>query len=110
MVQLDWQRTVIAPQVLPCLRQSLQKHLGPNLKLVSLRRVDFPHVTKFADEFRTIVAAKTNAGSVRVEILVVFGQGQSVISLTVSGHAAVKAYLRKAAARLARVLAGRLRP
>jgi hypothetical protein len=111
MVQLDWQRTVSAPQVLPCLRQSLQKHLGPNLKLVSLRRVGFPHVAKFADEIRTTVAAKTNAGSVPVEIdLVVFGQGRSEISLTVSGPAAVKAHLRTAATRLARVLAGRLRP
>jgi hypothetical protein len=111
MVRLDWQRTVSATQVLPCLRQSLQKHLGPNLKLVSLRRVGFPHVTRFADEIRTTVAARTSAGSVPVEIdLVVLGQARNEISLTVSGPAAVKAYLRAAAARMARLLAGRLQP
>lgn len=111
MVRRDWQRTVSAPQVLPCLRESLQKHLGPNLKLVSLRRVGFPHVTKLADEFRTTVAAKTSAGSIPVEIdLVVLGQGRNEISLTVSGPAAVKSHLRIAATRLGRLLAGRLTP
>ena len=42
MVRLDWQRTVLAPQVMPCLRSNLEKQLTASERLVSVRRIPFP--------------------------------------------------------------------
>ena len=42
MVSLDWQRTVAAPQVLPCLREGLAKATQPPAHLVSLEADRLP--------------------------------------------------------------------
>jgi hypothetical protein len=110
MVRLDWQRTVLAPEVVPCLRESIQRRLGSSVKLISFRRVAFPHVARYANAFRTTIVVQSNTGSVPVEIdLAVLGQGRNEISVTVSGPTASKAFLRRAETRLARLVARRLR-
>ena len=110
MVRLDWQRTVVAPQVLACLRESFEKQLGSSGKLVSLRRVAVPQLATFARAFRITIDVKTSGGSIPVESdFVLLGQARNEISLSVLGPSAAKALLRKAELRLARVLVGRMR-
>ena len=46
MLRLEWQRTVLAPQLLRCLRASSAKQLGPNVRLVSVERVPFPKIAR----------------------------------------------------------------
>ena len=52
MVGLDWQRTVVDPRVLPCVRSGLADQI-PNDQgaLVSLERVSFPKVGGHASAF-----------------------------------------------------------
>lgn len=106
MVRLDWQRTVVAPQVTPCLRLSFAKGVGQGGKVVSFGQVAFPHVAKMARAYRGIFRVP-GAGSFEIDV-VAFGAGRSELSLTISGPSSVKAPLRRTELRLARLLAGRL--
>ena len=110
MVRLDWQRTVVAPQVTPCLRKSLEKSVGSSGTLVSFGRVAFPHLTTFARGYRAVVDVKTAVGKVRAEVdLAVFGARRNELTLSVTGLAAAKTSLRRTELRLARLLAHRLK-
>jgi hypothetical protein len=110
MVRLDWQRSVLAPQVLPCLRESFQKQLGSTAKLVSIRRIAFPHLAQYAAAFRMLIDVTAGGGKVPVESdFVALGRGRNEISLSLFGPSAAKAVLRKAELRLARVLVARAR-
>lgn len=107
MVRLDWQRTVLAPQVTPCLRRSFAKGAGQGGKVVSFGQVKFPRVAKLTRAYRGVLQL---AGLGRFEIdVVAFGAGRNEVTLTVSGQAATSASLRKTELRLARLLVGRLR-
>jgi hypothetical protein len=111
MVGRDWRRTVLAPQVLPCVRQGLAKALGSTGKLVSFRRIAFPRVARYTRAFRAVFDVTTAIGSVPVEMdLLAFGAGRNELTLSLTGPATAKASLHRAEARLARLLAGRIRP
>jgi hypothetical protein len=111
MVRLDWQRTVLAPQVIPCLRQGFTKALGSNANLVSFRKIAFPHVTTLTRAFRAVANVKTQVGLVPVEIdFVAMASGRNELTLTLSGPAAARAALHIVEVRLAHALAGRMRP
>jgi hypothetical protein len=108
MVRRDWLRTVLAPQVLPCLRQGFKRSLGKAAKLVSFRRVAFPRVAAYTAAFRLVANVTTPSGSVPLEVdLVAMGAGRNELTLTASGLAAAKVSLRATELRLARVLARR---
>jgi hypothetical protein len=110
MVRSDWQRTVLAPQVLPCLRQGFVKALGSSAKLVSFGRVAFPQVAPLTRAFRLVAKVKTSLGSIPVEIdTVVFGGGRNELTLTLSGPKAARSSLTRMEKRLARLLAHRMR-
>jgi hypothetical protein len=110
MVRRDWRRTVLAPQVLPCLRQSFKKSLGTSAKLVSFGRVAFRRLATYTNAFRLVANVNTPSGPVPVEVdVVVMGTGPNELTLTVSGLAAARASLRATEVRLARVLARRAR-
>jgi hypothetical protein len=111
MVHRDWRRTVLAPQVLPCLRHGFAKSLGPSEKLVSFGRVSFPHVAPRTRAFRGVAKVKTSLGYIPLEIdVVVFGVGRNELSLVVSGPETTKSSLKRIETRRARLLAGRARP
>ena len=111
MVSRDWQRTVVAPQVLPCLRQGFATALGSKAKLTSFGHVAFPHLATYTRAFRAIAAVATQIGPVPIEIdFLAMGSGRTELTLTLTGPGAAKASMRSAEVRLARVLAGRLRP
>ncbi len=62
MVRLDWQRTVLDPRMLPCVRSALAKEFGTAAPLVSFRRIAFPQIADSARAYRAVVDAKTSSG------------------------------------------------
>jgi hypothetical protein len=111
MVRRDWQRTILAPQVMPCLRQGFTKALGAHAKLVSFRQVAFPHVAPLTRAFRMVATVATQFGPVPLEIdFVAMGSGRNELTLTLSGPTVARSTLHATEVRLARLLAGRARP
>ena len=109
MVGRDWQRSVVARQVMPCLRQTFKKALGPKATDISISRVAFPHLTKYTRAFRFRAKLKSATGLVPIESdFVVLGAGRNEMSLTLTGLAATRASLRADELRLARVLGHRI--
>jgi hypothetical protein len=110
MVRRDWQRTVVAPQVVPCLRQGFTKAMGSSGTLVSFGRVAFPRVATFTRAFRAVGSVKTGQGTVQIEIdFVALGAGRNEITLELSGPTAARTTLTHAERQMARLLARRLR-
>lgn len=111
MVQRDWQRTILAPQVVPCLRQGFEKALGSGATLVSFGPVGSPHLAKLSQAFRAVFDVKSGSSAVPVEIdILALGSGRNELTLTLTGLLATKATLRAEEARLGRRLAGRMHP
>jgi len=111
MVKRDWQRTILDPRVIPCLKQGFTKALGSSSKLVSFRRIAFPRTAPLTRAFRAVFTVNTQLGEVPVEIdFVAMGSGRNELTLTLSGPAAARASLHGTAVRQARLLAGRARP
>lgn len=110
MVARDWRRTVVAPQVLPCLRRGFKNSLGPHGKVVSLRRIAFPHLTTHTRAWRFLAKLENGSGgTVPFESdFVALAAGRSEVSLTLSAAGAERASLRADTLRLARVLAHRM--
>jgi|SRR4051794_4206305 hypothetical protein len=110
MVRRDWRRTVVAPQVLPCLRQAFKKLLGSQGKVVSVRRVAFPHVAPYTRAWRFLARIENGSGgSVPFESdFVALGAGRSEVTLSLVASGDARASLHADALRLARVLAHRL--
>jgi hypothetical protein len=108
MVVLDWQRTVVAPQVLPCLRQAATKNTEPQAKFVSLNRLAFPRITARTAAFRALVDVTSGGTTVRVLIdIVAIGKGRSELTLTTTAPYAARASVQTAEVRLARIIAAR---
>jgi hypothetical protein len=110
MVRLDWQRTVLAPQMVPCLRTALSKPLGALGRLVSFRRIDFPAVATYARAYRVVVDVKTSTATVPLMVdLVLVGRGSTEITLTTSAPLANQPVVSAAEIRLAKLLLSRTR-
>jgi hypothetical protein len=110
MVEKDWRRTVIAPQVAPCLRKEFVDSLGAGGKLVSFGRVAFPHIAARARAFRTVAKVKSSLGSSTVEIdFVAFGVGRNELNVLVSGPKQASSSLRRSEIRWSRLLVRRAR-
>ena len=110
MVRLDWQRTVLAPQMLPCLRSALVKSLGASGKLVSFGRTAFPSLAAYARRYRALVDVPTATGPVRVMVdIVLLGRGRTEITLSTTAPFAAESAIEPAELQLARTLAGRIR-
>jgi hypothetical protein len=110
MVALDWQRTVLAPQLLPCLRSGLGKSVGTSARVVSVKRIAFPHVATYANAIRVLVDVPTTSAKVRVFVdVVVVGRGRTAITLTTTGPLLLDASVRPAEIRLAKILVARIR-
>jgi hypothetical protein len=109
MLALDWQRTVIAPEVLPCLRQGVTKGIaGAGTRLVSLKRVAFPRITSRTAAFRALLDVTSGGQSIRVLVdIVAIGKGRTELTLTTSAPYVALASVVPAEVRLARILAAR---
>ena len=109
MVRLDWQRTVLAPQVMPCLRSNLEKHLSASERLVSVGRIAFPAIATYTRAYRTTVDVKSASGTTRVFVdLVLLGRGSTEITLTTTAPMVAESAVRGAEVRLARILVSRV--
>jgi len=109
MVGRDWRRSVLARQVLPCLRQAFKQALGSKAKVISVGRVAFPHLTTHTRAFRFRAKLDSANGTVPIESdFVVLGAGRNEISLTLTAFGAARAALPGDTLRLARVLAHRV--
>lgn len=110
MVGLDWQRSVLAPQVVPCLRSGLATRLGASGRLVSFGRVGFPSVASDARKYRALVDVTSGSATVRVMIdVVLLGSGRTEITLMTTAPLAADSSVGPAELRLARLLVSRVR-
>jgi hypothetical protein len=112
MVKLDWQRTVIAPQILPCLRIAVAKSAGTSAHVTSIRRTAFPRVATFTSAIRILLDVKTSGSTTPVTVfvdVVLVGRGRTEITLTTTAPLLASSAVRAAEIRLARILAARVR-
>jgi hypothetical protein len=110
MVKLDWHRTVIAPGLLACLRTVLATSSGPTTKIVSVRRIAFPHVSQYTAAIRVLLDVKVGSSAVPLHAfvdLVFVGHGRTEISLTTTALMINDQVTRAAEARLALIMAAR---
>jgi hypothetical protein len=108
MVAADWQRTVVAPTAIPCLRSHLVRQLGKNVTFVGFRRVLFPAVATLSRSYVMLVDVKTSTGKVRVAVqIVVVGFRRTELTITSTAPAAAQKIVAQADAKLAQTLVGR---
>jgi hypothetical protein len=110
MVQLDWQRSIQVPGVVPCLRRQLVKAFGSKATVVSFKRIAFPHIARYAAAFLLLADVRSQGKKVRVMVEpIVAGRGRTEITLTASALASARSSVSAAALRLARILVARAR-
>jgi hypothetical protein len=110
MVARDWQRTVVAPKAFRCLRAMLTKGLKSGQRLLSFRRVAFPHLARYTAAYRSVVDISSYGQHVRVLAdIVLVGKSRTELTLSVEAPAAAKATVAQAEVRMARALLARVR-
>jgi len=104
MVETDWKRSVLNPQLQSCLKTTLAGNLSTTQKLVSLGRVAFPEGNGIhGREYRLVIEETSTGTPVRgILDLIVFSRGRSELSLTTIGSYTDKAKISN----VERVLAG----
>jgi hypothetical protein len=108
MVRLDWERSVIAPGAVPCLRQTIVKSIGSGGKLVSFRKLAFPRIGDVRAAFLLMLDVKAQGTSVRVMVEpVLVGTGRVEITLMGAAPAGAEKSVTAAQVRLARILVAR---
>ena len=108
MLVADWQRTVLAPTAIPCLRSQLVKQLGRGVTFVSFRRVLFPPVATRAQAYVLLVDVKTTTAKVRVALeVVLFGRNRTELTLVSTAPNVAQKLVAQADAQLARAMIAR---
>jgi hypothetical protein len=110
MVKLDWQRSVLAPGLLPCLRTYLARSAPANAKVRGIQKLSFPRVAPYTAAFRLVldVTAGGNTASMLIDLVLV-GRGRTEVTLTTVAPYEARAPITAAEARLARVVVSRIR-
>jgi hypothetical protein len=87
MVTTDWHRSVLNPQLVPCLHETLAGSLATNQTIASIGRIAFPQGHGIlAREYRTVLNVTSNGSTARgILDLIVFARGRSELSLTTIG-------------------------
>jgi hypothetical protein len=108
MVSLDWQRTVEAPGVLPCLRKTLAKGLLPSQRLVSFGQIPFARLGTRSIVLRAVVEVRSGGESARVMVdFVLVGVNRTEITLITTAPVSAANTVRDAELRLARAMLAR---
>jgi hypothetical protein len=111
MVKVDWQRSVDAASLVPCLREQIQRTLPKGEAFVSFGRLRFPKLGDESAAFRGVVSVKTGGKKVKVMIdFTLVGVGRSEITLVTTAPYAEASAVMAAEQRLAKVLASRAVP
>jgi hypothetical protein len=109
MVALDWQRSVLAPQVVPCLRSELVRRLGSSGRVVSFGAIPFPHIATYARAFRAVIETGSGSQAIRLMVdAVLVGRSRTEISLTTAAPFANTKAVEAAELRFARRLVSRI--
>lgn len=104
MVRLDWQRNVLDPNALPCLRTFFTKNLVADTQLVSLKRLSLPRLATYTAGYRALI----DQHGVRSMIDVLFvGRNRTEITLEVSAPYSSRSKVEQAELQLARLLVSR---
>jgi hypothetical protein len=107
MVRLDWQRSD-TPALLPCLRSQFAS--STQVKLVSLKRIGFPHLATYTTALRLVMDITRSGQTVRVLVdLVALGRDRTEVTLTTTAPFANRQVVAAAEVRLARILVSRIR-
>jgi hypothetical protein len=112
MVQLDWQRTAVAPGLVGCLRSFLQKQSSADAKVVSVHRLAFARVpgADYTAAYRVEIDVRASGTTVPIySDVVLVGRGRTEIDLTVTAPAAAASAVGAAERKLAGLLAQRAR-
>jgi hypothetical protein len=110
MVAHDWQRTVVAPKAIACLRSMLARALPSNQRVVSFKKLPFPRLTRYATAYRALIDFSSQGQHVLfLADIVLVGRSRTELTLSVVAPAAARASISKAEVRLARNLVARIR-
>jgi hypothetical protein len=110
MVRLDWQRSVLAPQVLPCIRDGILKELPTSQRLVSFSQISFPQLAPYVRAYRVSLNLTTTTATVPLFIdIVLVGRGRTEITLTTTAAGGANTAVSDAEVRVATLLLGRAR-
>jgi len=110
MVSLDWQRSVLAPGLLPCLRSMAAKSSPVNATVLSIEKLPFPRVATHTAAFRLITDVRSSNGKLRILVdIALFGRRRTEVMLTTSAPYSARVPVKASEIRLARILASRIR-
>jgi hypothetical protein len=108
MVTLDWQRTVDAPPVLPCLRKSLAGGLLASEKLVSFEKIPFAKLGTHSAAFRAVVDVRSGGATARLIVdFVLVGVNRTEITLITTAPFSAASSVGAAELRLAQAMLAR---
>ena len=108
MVAKDWQRTVVDPRAIACLRRTLSKGLSSQERLVSFGQVAFPRLTRYSRALRAVIEVSAQGRKVRVLAdFVLVGRSRTELTLSVTAPFAVHTSLSRSEVKLARRLLAR---
>jgi hypothetical protein len=110
MVRLDWQRDILDPAALPCLRTFVAGSLPAGENLVSLTRLSVPHVATYAAGYRALIDQHlANNQTIRTMIDVLFvGRDRTELTLESTAAYTSHAAVERTEFRLARSLVARI--
>jgi hypothetical protein len=110
MVKLDWQRSVLAPGLLSCLRSYLAKSAPANAKVHAIQRLAFPRVAQYTAAFRLAIDVKTAGTTLRMLLdFLLVGKGRTEVTLTTVAPYEARGAIKSAEVRLAHLLVSRIR-
>jgi hypothetical protein len=110
MVRLDWQRSILDPDLLPCLKKAFARELPKTAQIVSLRRIPVAALATYTRVFRVLIDVKSGTRKVRFFTdLVLLGRGRTEITLTTFAPFATVVDVQAAEVRLSVLLLSRIR-
>jgi hypothetical protein len=110
MVKLDWQRSVLAPGLLSCLRSYLAKSAPASAKVHAIQRLAFPRVAQYTAAFRLAIDVTTSGTTLRMLLdFLLVGKGRTEVTLTTVAPYEAREAIKSAEVRLARLLVSRIR-
>jgi hypothetical protein len=113
MARLDWERTVVHPAVVPCMKRQAAAERDPSFHLVSLKSTPFPRIGNQA-AFRVRMVADYKPKGVAAPVLmlvdvIAFGRGRTGVSMSFTVPYRDRAAAGAVEVRLARLVVSRIR-
>jgi hypothetical protein len=110
MVQLDWQRSIRQPGLLPCLRSILTKSLPADERIISVARVAIPKLATYGAEIRVVINVHGTTAPKDVPVMIdelLVGRNRAEITLTTTAPYTERGPVEQSELRLAKLLVAR---